>query len=53
MGTGYFNGEFEKIKITNPLKFKTKKGSKTINPGFQFEIDLVLENRDETISTTP
>jgi len=42
-------GQFGKIKITNPLQFKTSKGSKTINSGFQFEIDLVLENRDEII----
>ena len=47
--TGYFNGQFGKIKITNPLQFKTTKGSKSINSGFQFEIDLVLENRDEII----
>jgi hypothetical protein len=37
------------LKITNPLQFKTTKGNKTINPGFQFEIDLVLENQDEII----
>ncbi|WP_415407740.1 DUF6997 domain-containing protein [Sulfurovum sp. CS9] len=37
------------MKITNPLKFKTSKGSKSINFGFQFEIDLVFENRDEII----
>ncbi|WP_294951039.1 hypothetical protein [Sulfurovum sp.] len=42
-------GQFGKIKITNPLQFKTSKGSKTLHPGFQFEIDLVLENRDEII----
>ena len=42
-------GQFGKIKITNPLQFKTSKGSKSINSGFQFEIDLVLENRDEII----
>ena len=42
-------GQFGKIKITNPLQFKTTKGNKTINSGFQFEIDLVLENRDEII----
>jgi hypothetical protein len=42
-------GQFGKIKITNPLQFNTSKGSKTINPGFQFEIDLVLENQDEII----
>jgi len=41
--------QFGKIKITNPLQFKTTKGSKSINSGFQFEIDLVLENRDEII----
>ncbi len=42
-------GQFGKIKITNPLQFKTSKGSKPINSGFQFEIDLVLENQDEII----
>jgi hypothetical protein len=42
-------GQFGKIKIANPLQFKTTKGNKTLNPGFQFEIDLVLENRDEII----
>ena len=42
-------GQFGKIKITNSLQFKTNKGSKSINSGFQFEIDLVLENRDEII----
>jgi len=42
-------GQFGKIKITNLLQFKTSKGSKPINSGFQFEIDLVLENRDEII----
>jgi hypothetical protein len=42
-------GQFGKIKITEPLQFKTCKGIKPINPGFQFEIDLVLENRDEII----
>jgi hypothetical protein len=42
-------GQFGKIKISNTLLFKTTKGNKTINPGFQFEIDLVLENQDEII----
>ena len=42
-------GQFGKIKITNLLQFKTSKGSKSINSGFQFEIDLVLENQDEII----
>ena len=42
-------GQFGKIKLTTPLTFKTSKGNKTINPGFQFEIDLVLENEDEII----
>ncbi len=42
-------GQFGKIKITNPLQFNTSKGSRPINSGFQFEIDLVLENRDEII----
>jgi len=42
-------GQFGKIKITKPLQFKTTKGNKAVNPGFQFEIDLVLENKDEII----
>jgi len=36
-------------KNINPLQFDTNKGSKSINSGFQFEIDLVLENKDEII----
>jgi len=31
------------------MEFKTTKGSRPINKGFQFEMDLVLENRDEII----
>ncbi len=42
-------GQFGKIKITKPLQFQTAKGNKTIHPGFQFEIDLVLENENEII----
>jgi hypothetical protein len=42
-------GQFGKIKTTNPLYFQTSQGSKIINPGFQFEIDLVLENTNEII----
>jgi len=42
-------GQFGKIKISNPLQFKTSKGNKPLNPGFQFEIDLVLENKNEII----
>jgi hypothetical protein len=42
-------GQFGKIKTTRPLLFETSQGSKTIREGFQFEIDLVLENRDEII----
>lgn len=42
-------GQFGKIKITNPIDFKTSKGSKPIKEGFQFEIDLVLENENEII----
>ena len=42
-------GQFGKIKLTTPLTFKTTYGNKTINPGFQFEIDLVLENKEEII----
>ncbi len=43
----HFNGEFGKTKTTNSLQFKTSKVNKPINPRFQFEIDLVLENRSE------
>jgi len=42
-------GQFGKIKTTKPLEFKTSKGSKIIKEGFQFEIDLVLENEEEII----
>lgn len=42
-------GQFGKIKTTKPLEFRTSKESKAIRPGFQFEIDLVLENEDEVI----
>lgn len=48
--TATLYGQIGKIKITNPpLQFKTSKRSKTINSGFKFEIDLVLENKDEII----
>jgi len=42
-------GQFGKIKTNFELEFKTTKGSRPINQGFQFEMDLVLENRDEII----
>jgi hypothetical protein len=42
-------GQFGKIKTNFELEFKTTHGSKKINKGFQFEIDLVLENEDEII----
>ena len=42
-------GQFGKIKTNIELEFKTTHGVKKINKGFQFEIDLVLENRDEII----
>jgi hypothetical protein len=42
-------GQFGKIKLTNPLLFQTYHGNKQIKSGFQFEVDLVLENRDEII----
>jgi hypothetical protein len=42
-------GQFGKIKTTRPLLFETSKGRRRLNAGFQFEIDLVLENRDEII----
>jgi hypothetical protein len=40
-------GQFGKIKLTKELRFQTSKGYKIIEPGFQFEIDLVLENKEE------
>jgi len=43
------HGQFGKIKTNFELEFKTLKGSKTINKGFQFEMDLVLENKNEII----
>ena len=42
-------GQFGKIKTNFELEFKTTKGSRPINRGFQFEIDLVLENENEII----
>ena len=42
-------GQFGKIKTNFELEFKTRKGNKIINKGFQFEIDLVLENKNEII----
>lgn len=42
-------GQFGKIKTNFELEFKTTKGNKVINKGFQFEIDLVLENKNEII----
>ncbi|ADN10047.1 DUF6997 domain-containing protein [Sulfurimonas autotrophica] len=42
-------GQFGKIKTNFELEFKTTFGIKKINKGFQFEIDLVLENEDEII----
>ncbi len=42
-------GQFGKIKTNFELEFKTTKGSRPINQGFQFEMDLVLENEDEII----
>jgi hypothetical protein len=42
-------GQFGKIKTNFELEFKTTKGSRPINRGFQFEMDLVLENEDEII----
>ena len=46
-GTRLLYGQFGKIKTTFDLIFKTTKSCKLINSGFQFEIDLVLENEDE------
>jgi len=48
-GNRLLYGQFGKIKTTRPLLFETSQGSRTIREGFQFEIDLVLENRDEII----
>ena len=42
-------GQFGKIMLTEPMYFLTRKAKKAINPGFQFEIDLVLENEKEII----
>jgi len=42
-------GQFGKIKTNFELEFQTTKGNKIINKGFQFEIDLVLENKNEII----
>lgn len=42
-------GQFGKIKTSFELEFKTTKGSRSINKGFQFEMNLVLENESEII----
>lgn len=42
-------GQFGKIRTTVPFRFATSAGSRPINPGFQFEIDLVLESPTEII----
>lgn len=42
-------GQFGKIKTNFELTFHTTKGSRVINAGFQFEMDLVLENESEII----
>jgi len=42
-------GQFGKIKTNFTLEFITSHGTKEINKGFQFEIDFVLENKDEII----
>lgn len=42
-------GQFGKIRTTVPFSFATSAGSRPINPGFQFEIDLVLESPTEII----
>jgi len=40
-------GQFGKIKTTFDMIFKTTKNCKLIKSGFQFEMDLVLESKDE------
>ena len=40
-------GQFGKLKTTKELIFKTSKENNIIEKGFQFEIDMILENRDE------
>ena len=42
-------GQFGKIKTNFELEFVASHGSKIINRGLQFEIDLVLENKDEIV----
>lgn len=48
-GKRFLYGQFGKIKTTKELPFETSQGKKMIHEGFQFEIDLVLENEDEII----
>jgi len=43
------NGHFGKISLNQGFEFKTSLGSKEIKSGFQFEVDLVLENETEII----
>jgi|GEM_PF-2006489 len=40
-------GQFGKVKTTFDMIFKTTKNCKLIKSGFQFEMDLVLESKDE------
>lgn len=42
-------GQFGKIKTSFDFSFKTSKGCKIINRGFQFEMDLVLESETEIL----
>jgi len=42
-------GQFGKIKTSFDFSFKTSKGCKLINRGFQFEMDLVLESEKEIL----
>lgn len=40
-------GQFGKVKTTFDMIFKTTQNCKLIKSGFQFEMDLVLESKDE------
>ena len=46
-GSRLLYGQFGKIKLTGPISFTTRSGYKNLSAGFQFEIDLVLESREE------
>jgi len=43
------HGQSGVIKLTEQLKFKTSQGSRYTNSGLQFEVDMVLETKNEIL----